>query len=156
MAGSERWRRRAAVGLGLALLAGAVALAVLRAGRPPEGPVAVPLDAVACARCRMLVSDASFAAQLHAADGRVLFFDDPGCMLLHLGDADAPVHAAWFHHLREDRWIPRDAAGFVPVPRSPMGYGLGAVEAAQTPGALSAAQATARLRDRGPAPEAGP
>jgi hypothetical protein len=143
-----------AVGLVLAALAAVLALAVLRAGRPPSGPVDVPLDAATCAHCRMLVSDLSFAGQIHTAGGEVLFFDDPGCLLLHLDAVE--VHASWLHHLRADRWVPLDGARFVPVPRSPMGYGLGAVGAEDAPDGLTAAQARTRLRardaSRSPAP----
>lgn len=143
---ARRFGRRLALGLGVAALAGAVLLAVLRAGQPPEGPVAVPVDAATCARCRMLVSDPSFAAQLHTEGGQVLFFDDPGCLLLHLDEEELAVHAAWVHHLHETRWIPLEQARFVPVPRSPMGHGLGAVSAAEAPDAPDAEEALARLR----------
>jgi hypothetical protein len=60
----------------------------------------------------------------------------------------ADVRAVWFHHLREERWLPEAKAAFVPVARTPMGYGLGAVDAG-TPGALSRAQAEARVAAQG-------
>lgn len=127
-------------------LAVAVAAAVLVSGRPPEGPVAVDWDGARCARCGMLVSEPSFAGQLHLEDGSVQHFDDPGCLLLQRQDLDASeIHAAWLHHVEEERWIRLERSAFVPVSHSPMGYGLGAVEAGSEPGALSPEEALARL-----------
>lgn len=145
MAAGERSVARVATGLALAVLAVGLVWLALRLGGAPGGPVEVPLDAAACARCRMLVSDLSFAGQLHTPEGEVRFFDDPGCLLLHLHDLQArgeldalepAVARAWVHHLEAERWIPLAEARFVPVPRSPMGYGLGArgPEAAEAPG----------------------
>ena len=64
--------------LGLALAGGAVALGVRWLERPPAGPVEPAWDSDHCAHCHMAVSDPHFAAQIQTADGRVLFFDDPG------------------------------------------------------------------------------
>jgi copper chaperone NosL len=127
VAGEGGTRRLVLVGTGVVAVVAALALAVTWAGRPPTGPVEVPWDAAACAHCRMLVGDPAFAAQLHTEAGEVRFFDDPGCLLLHLHEARPAVHGAWVHHLREDRWIALDEARFVEVERTPMGYGYGAV-----------------------------
>ncbi|MDX1649214.1 MAG: hypothetical protein R3263_05100 [Myxococcota bacterium] len=145
---AERRRGLLAGALLAAALVGLAVLALVRAGSPPQGPVEVPLDAATCARCRMLVSDPSFAAQLHTEDGEVRFFDDPGCLLLHLDERAPDVHAAWVHHLREARWVPLDRARFVAVPRSPMGHGLGAVGPEEAPEGITAEEALARLRRR--------
>jgi hypothetical protein len=83
----------------------------------------------------MLIGEAAFAAQLQAQDGQVFDFDDPGCLLRFEAEREPAVHARWFHHLREERWLSGDEAAFVDVKPTPMGYGLGAVEAG-TPGAL--------------------
>jgi hypothetical protein len=96
----------------------------------------------------MLISDPFFAAQLQTADGETLNFDDPGCLLRWRAEHARQVRAVWFHHLREERWLAETQVGFVPVARTPMGYGLGAVDAA-TPGALSREQAKARVAARG-------
>ena len=117
----------AACGLGLFLV---------RAEAPPEGPQEVVWGKQACGHCRMHVSEPAFAAQLHTTDGDVLHFDDPGC-LFELVQADAPkIHALWFHHVREDRWVKGDAAGFVEIDPTPMGFGVGAVDAKE-PGAMT-------------------
>jgi hypothetical protein len=89
----------------------------------------------------MLISDPAFAAQLESAEGEVASFDDPGCLLAALEGQPDP-RAFWFHHSREERWIAGDQVAFVRVPRTPMGYGLGAVQAGE-PGALSLEEARA-------------
>ena len=106
---------------------------------PADGPQPIAWDSEPCAHCRMLIGDPAFAAQLATTDGVVASFDDPGC-LLSAEAAHESVRALWFHHLREDRWIPGDRVAFVRVPRTPMGFGLGAVDANE-PGSLSLAQA---------------
>ena len=107
---------------------GALVWGVLEAQSPPDGPQPIAWDRVACARCRMLVGDPAFSAQLQIRDGRTLDFDDPGCLLLYVDEERPDVHAIWFHHHGEERWIPRREAGFVRVSDSPMGYGLAAVD----------------------------
>jgi hypothetical protein len=109
--------------------------ALREAGRLPDGPVPIVFDRAACAHCRMLIGEAAFAAQLQSQDGRVFDFDDPGCLLRFEAERQPAVHARWFHHLREERWLPGDAVAFVAARPTPMGYGLGAVDAG-TPGAL--------------------
>jgi len=116
--------------------------------RRPSGPEPIAFDREACAHCHMLISDPSFAAQLQTADGEIFNFDDPGCLLRWRAEHVQSVRAVWFHHLRDERWLPEAEVAFVPVARTPMGYGLGAVDAA-TPGALSRAQAEARVAARG-------
>jgi hypothetical protein len=138
---SEALRRGVGIAAGIALLAGAVGLAVRFSARLSDGPLPVDWDGVACARCGMLVSDPAFAAQLQLQDGSVRHYDDPGCLLLDLADLDlAPVHAAWLRHHREDRWLPLERSAFARVDHSPMGYGLATVEGGASP-ALSVAEA---------------
>jgi hypothetical protein len=97
----------------------------------------------------MLLSEPRFAAQLHAEDGRVFFFDDPGCLLLWREEHALPVHSVYFHHLHEDDWVSGDDAAFVPVPEAtPMGYGLGVVRRGETARPLPPAEALARARAR--------
>jgi hypothetical protein len=138
-----------------ALLAAVLGVRVLVAPALPDAPVPVPFDRAACAGCRMLVSEPAFAVQVHRDDGQVLFFDDPGEALLWLAAPPAGVHAAWFHHAHEDRWVAREAVAFARMSPTPMGYGLGAVDAGE-PQALSPAAATeaarAVERDRGGGP----
>jgi len=122
------------------------AAALLAACGPAAGPEPIAWDQEPCTHCRMLISDPAFAAQLRAEDGSVASFDDPGCLLARQGERRA--REIWFHHLREERWIPGDRVAFEPVPRTPMGYGLGAVDAG-TEGALDLEAARARVAERG-------
>ena len=103
----------------------------------------------------MLISEPRFAAQLDTQDGEVLSFDDPGCLLAELATRPAGYRALWFHHLHEDRWLDAAQVAFQPGERTPMGYGLGAVDAG-TKGALSLDQARARVAERSAGPEARP
>ena len=128
------------------LVIGLVALAVAgcRRGDAPE-PVA--FDREPCAHCRMLISDPAFAAQLQTEAGEILDFDDPGCLMRYRQEHAPRVRAVWYHHLREERWLRESATAFVPVPRTPMGWGLGAVDGGSA-GALALAQAEAIVRER--------
>jgi copper chaperone NosL len=139
--------RRAPLGLAAAVLAGlTLAFLLWRAAAPPAGPVEPAWDRVACARCRMLVGEPAFAAQLHTPAGEVLFFDDPGCLLLHRESPAAG--AAWFHDSRGAGWLAEADARFVPAERTPMGHGLAAVRAGEAADGLDAQAALAALRAR--------
>ena len=100
----------------------------------------------------MLISEPRFAAQLETQDGEIQSFDDPGCLLAALATRSPSVRALWFHHVREDRWLDAAHVAFEETERTPMGYGLGAVDAG-TPGALSLDEARARVAERGARPE---
>ncbi len=120
--------------------------ALVAACGPPAGPAPIAWDEEPCAQCRMLISEPGFAAQLRAEDGSVESFDDPGCLLAR--QRERRTREIWFHHLREERWIPGDRVAFEPVSRTPMGYGLGAVDAG-TEGALDLEAARGRVAERG-------
>jgi len=127
--------RRAERAASLALAASLLVAGLAACGEGGDGPVPVAWDRQACARCRMLVSDPHYAAQLHAAGGTVYHFDDPGCLLLHRAEhPEIEVRATWYHHVREDRWVKGERVAFVPVDEpTPMAYGLGAVERSEAP-----------------------
>ncbi len=132
-----------------AVIVGVAAVAMLvRAQRLPSGPEPVAWDRASCAHCHMHVGDAHFAAQLQTIDGDVLNFDDPGCLFLYERERRPATHAVYFHHSREDRWLRRDEAGFIPAERTPMGFGFAAV-ARGTPGAISADETARRVASRG-------
>jgi copper chaperone NosL len=126
-------------------------LLLAAACRRSEGPEPIAYDRAACVHCRMLISDPAFAAQLQTTDGEVLDFDDPGCLLRYRAEHEPRVRAAWFHHLREDRWLPATGVGFERIDPTPMGWGLGAVDAGAA-GALSLAAAEAIVREGPHAP----
>jgi copper chaperone NosL len=149
MPAAERALRRVLpLAAALAVVAGA-GLLLWRAAAPPSGPVEVPWDRVSCAHCRMLVSDPRYAGQLHTPAGEVLFFDDPGCLLLH-GAGRESARAVFFRDSRAERWLAAAEVGFVRVPETPMGYGFAAVARDAEPGALSPAEALAALEAAAP------
>lgn len=115
-----------------------VADAVRRSEALPRGPQDVVWDHTQCAECRMSVSERAWAAQVQLKDGRVLDFDDCGCLFRFTAREATPVHAVYYRHLREDRWLAEVEAAFISAGPSPMGYDLGAV-AAGTTGAEPAA-----------------
>lgn len=141
MSGRNTW-------LAAAVLAAVLAALAFLLARPGDGPAPVPWDRVACAHCRMLVSDPRFAAQLLLADGEVLHYDDPGCLLLGRAALARPVRAAWFHDSASERWLPEAEVAFVSGARTPMGYGFAAVAKGTAPGALTPAQVLAALGGR--------
>jgi hypothetical protein len=112
----------------LLLVAGAVTFSVFAARHLPDGPVALAWDKVACASCSMHVGEPPFAAQLTSKDGRTHAFDDPGCLFLYLAQERPDVHAMWFRHYQQERWLPGHAVAFARVEVTPMGFGLGAVD----------------------------
>lgn len=135
----------------LALAGVALLVALWRLAAPPGGPVEPAWNRVACSRCRMLVSDPAFAAQLHAANGEVRYFDDPGCLLLQRAEAPEPTAEAWFHDSRSERWLAEAEVAFVRVGETPMGHGLAAVPRATAPDALRPEEALAALTATGAA-----
>jgi copper chaperone NosL len=112
----------------LAAAAAGVVVSVLRANELPDAPQPIAWDREPCASCRMHIGEPAFAAQLILTDGRVLNFDDPGCLFDYLERDRPDVHRAWVHHKDTERWIPLDQAGFVRVARTPMGHGFAAVD----------------------------
>jgi copper chaperone NosL len=102
-----------------ALLAGLAACA----GGPPA-PAALDIGNEACAWCRMLVSDARFAAQRVAPGEEPRFFDDIGCLRDHLRALPPdPRAAAFVADHRTKAWIAAPAAAYARVPSlaTPMG-----------------------------------
>ena len=138
-----RSRRIGAATLLLALAAALTAWALFRSSKPPTGPVSVAWDRESCARCRMLIGEPRFAAQLQTRDGRILNFDDPGCLLIYTAEQTDEAHAIYFHHLLEERWIDAADVVFVGAEPTPMGYGLGAVD-----GDAAASVPLTRARER--------
>jgi hypothetical protein len=94
----------------------------------------------------MLVSDASFAGELRTEGGEVLFYDDPGCLLLAASER-RDVRAVWFHEHGGERWLSAEEVAFVRSEPTPMGYGLAARPRGQGELDRDAALAYAQARD---------
>lgn len=117
--------------LGLALAAVVlvgIAIAHLNRVPLPEGPIPIVWDREVCGHCKMHIGDPRFAAQLQAANGVVVSFDDPGCLADYLEANPLELHALYFRDHENDQWLSQSEVGFLPVEDSPMGYGIRAVD----------------------------
>jgi copper chaperone NosL len=93
----------------------------------PPAAVDPDLGRDACASCRMIVSDARFAAELVDRDGTVEFFDDVGCLrslLAARGGAACDPQAIFVRSFDDARWIRGDECVVVKSAAfaSPMGF----------------------------------
>ncbi len=137
------------------LLAGSLPLLSLGgcSGEPETGPVEVRFDRDICTRCRMVLSDPRFAAEVRwfpeGKRSRVARFDDIGCAILWLEQqpfAEDPRVEIWVTDHRNRQWIDARKAWYVPLNSSPMEYGLGA-QSDPAESALDFRQASARIHE---------
>lgn len=135
------------LGIVLAIVAGAVTYSVLASTGLDDGPAEIVWDKAACVACGMHVGEPPFAAQVTTKDGRTHAFDDPGCLFLWVEEQSPAVHSMFFRHHREDRWIARDRVGFALVDKTPMGFGIAAVDAT-APGAIDFDEARRKCLER--------
>jgi copper chaperone NosL len=123
----------------------AVAVAAVLAACSRANPEPAPLDTrnEACAHCRMVVSDARFAAQIVAPGEEPRFFDDLGCLRDWLRGRGAPPRgaAAYVADHRTREWVLAPAAVYARVPglSTPMGSHLVAHRSAASRDADAAA-----------------
>jgi len=128
-----------------------LALAALAAcsGDSGTGPGTVTWDRDACERCRMVLSDRRFAAQVRVPAeqegkrSRLHRFDDVGCAVLWLDQQpfkDRPGIEIWVTDHQSGEWLDARTAHYVRVRNTPMEYGLGA-QRAPAGGALDFRQA---------------
>lgn len=149
---SKRKNPTLLIGLtGMGLFVSVVAVMLWRAQQKPVGPVPIVWDKEACAHCHMHIGEPGFAAQAQLADGQVLSFDDPGCLMSWLdgrprAGADAP-RAVYFHHHDRDEWLTLESAGFIATDPTPMGFGFAAVERTR-PAAVDWQTAWAQVKTR--------
>jgi copper chaperone NosL len=78
----------------------------------PPAPVALDVNQVSCAHCRMIVSDHRFASQVVSRRDEPRFFDDLGCLSNFIESAgglpDGSVVYVADH--RTNRWVSLDTA----------------------------------------------
>ena len=110
-------------------------------GEPETGPVEVKWDQNNCERCRMMLSDRNFAAQIRyfpeGKRSKAVKFDDIGCAVLWLKDQqwkDDPKTQIWVAEHRSGEWIDARKATYIRKNNSPMGYDLGAQAEADSDG----------------------
>lgn len=116
-------------------------------GDPGTGAVEVKWDRDVCERCRMVLSDRLYSAQIRGGvEGqktRVYKFDDVGCALLWLEQQvwqNDPRTEVWVTDYRTGAWIDARVAHYVKERITPMAYGLGAQQE-PAEGSLNYAQA---------------
>jgi nitrous oxide reductase accessory protein NosL len=116
------------------LAVGLVLLLAACSGDPGTGPKDVRWDRDACERCRMVLSDRNFSAQIRyfpeeKPRSRVVAFDDIGCAILWLEEQpwkDDPRTEIWVTDHRNGEWIDARVATYVKGKITPMEFGLGA------------------------------
>lgn len=120
-------------------------------GEQETGPVDVRWDQDNCERCRMMLSDRNFGAQIRyypeAKRSMVVKFDDIGCATLWLKDQpwrDDPDTQIWVADYRSGEWIDAERATYIRQKISPMGFDLGA-QAEADPDGLSYAEAVQHI-----------
>ena len=123
-------------------------------GEPDTGPIEVKWDRDICERCRMVLSDPHYAAQIrYYPEGKKRpkdeKFDDVGCAALWLEDKpweDDGRTEFWVADYRSKEWIDAKTATYVYRKTTPMEYGLGA-QSEPAPGGLSFEQAKVHIAD---------
>ncbi|MDD3343132.1 MAG: hypothetical protein PHR87_06115 [Sulfurospirillaceae bacterium] len=93
-------------------------------------PIKVHWDRDMCERCKMVLSDRKFSAQvINPENGRRYTFDDIGCVILWFKDdkitwSDKAV--IWVNDARNGTWIDARSAWYDVENITPMAYGFGA------------------------------
>lgn len=131
----------------MGVLAGlAVALAC---AAPVPRPIAYGTDQ--CAHCHMTLADPRYAAELVTRTGKVLVFDDIGCLAAFLATGEVArdaVYSTWAHdYASPGDWVRAGELSFVRSDafHTPMGSGLVALARPQVGDSLSAALGGERL-----------
>jgi hypothetical protein len=99
---------------------------------PQTGAKEIKWDRVACERCRMVLSDRKFSAQIRGGKyNKVFAFDDIGCALLWLDTQtwkNEPNVEIWVNDYKTGEWINAKTAFYTKDITTPMDYGLGAMK----------------------------
>jgi len=107
----------------------------------PPGMVEIKWDRDVCTRCKMIISDRRFAAEVCGGpDSACRKFDDIGCALSWLAeqpwhdDSGTRIFVSDYAHPAQ-QWLDAHAAYYVGDRSSPMGYNFAAMSSTE-PGAL--------------------
>jgi len=148
----KKWRLKLKM---LPKIFGLICVLVLSAcsNDPGTGPKDVRWDRDACERCRMVLSDPHFAAQVRYFPkdkrSKVLKFDDIGCAVLWLKgkswETDNKTEI-WVADYRSGEWLDARTATYVSRKVTPMEYGLGA-QAEPIASGLNYEQAITHIED---------
>ena len=122
---------------GLIVFGGAGLPACSKASGWPEGMAEIKWDRDTCARCKMVISDRRFAAEMRGGPkDEALKFDDIGCAVIwakNLAWAEDPKSRIWVASSVGQAadggpiWLDARTARYLAGKSSPMGYGFGAV-----------------------------
>jgi len=116
----------AAGAAGVATVAG---IQLLPGDSAPTGDPVVRYGQENCARCRMTISDARFAAAWREPSGKEKHFDDIGCMVLQQRETEIPESTRfWVNDYETQTWLDAATASYVLSKSidSPMAYGVAA------------------------------
>jgi len=105
------------------LAAALLTLALAACG--PDGPRPIAYGSEPCEHCHMTIADPRFAAEARTAGGRVLVFDDVGCLAAWLQGSDGA--RGWVvSYVDRATWLPADSAVYLRTDtlRTPMASGL--------------------------------
>lgn len=110
------------------------------AGASIEEPPDIIYGEDECDRCRMIISDARYAAAYMTEDGQARRFDDVGGMLLYHLENEEDVHLFWVHDYESKVWVKADEAYFVMshALETPMGFGIAALNGRDEAEAMAA------------------
>ncbi len=93
-------------------------------------PIAVHWDRDMCERCKMVLSDRKFSAQVvNPENGKHYMFDDIGCVILWFKEDKIPWSekaVIWVNDARNGEWIDARSAWYDVENITPMAYGFGA------------------------------
>ncbi|HET7290196.1 MAG TPA: nitrous oxide reductase accessory protein NosL [Thermodesulfobacteriota bacterium] len=95
------------------------------------GPHVIHYGEDVCERCKMIISDKRFAAELVDQKGEALMFDDVGCMADYMKGSEkegAKPLAMYVTDFSTGEWIDAGKAFYLlnPELKSPMGYNIAA------------------------------
>lgn len=124
-------------------------LAAAACGSPGPGPLAFGTEQ--CAHCHMTLADPRFAGQLVTTTGKIIPFDDPGCLASYVASGGVRrdrIHSLWVDDfVQPDSMLDVGRAVFLRSDsiRSPMDYGLAALRPGREADSVRAALGGALL-----------
>lgn len=116
-----------------------LSLMLVACGKQKHSVANIQWEKDTCDRCQMVIHNKKFAAQIHVfvADKKTdknYRFDDLGCALIWLYQQagmryqNDPHTQIWVTDMQSGQWLNARKAWYVGNQRTPMGYGLGALE----------------------------